>query len=477
VVATRLHGPARLAYHVGMARVWVVLFAAATTAAAQELKPEPAAPATTLAAGKTYEAISPGKRPYMYRVPDAGPRAPHLIVMCHGTGLTYPWAFWNYPIHTGQFRKHDFVVAPESEDPKRGFLQAKADRDEVAALIKLFRKTWPQIRNVYLYGHSQGGFFCYHFAGEEPELVNGIVAHAGNFYVAKLDKGARDKVAIGILHGRADAVVPVQCAFDTELVYREGGYRNVRLMIAEGLNETSGHWPLPWHVSRMLAWCDQVTLRSPLDAAEAALEELMQEEPDLGAVATAVAAGRKLLEKAPPEEARAASERLAAIEALLDAARDAFAAALLPTADKDSKAEGPWATQFRIAQRAFGPKWREAASALQKDAARQTKAVDEAFLGLAKGTKKSYAKALEMLPAGFLGDGYDRLLLQLGRYDKPGDSVDADDLSAYRTKAPELKKHDEAGRKAAAALWAEKLKAFREERASWLAPYRVAESG
>ncbi len=460
-----------------MARAWVFLIAAAASAAAQELKPEKAAPAATLAAGKTYEAVSPGKRPYMYRVPEPGPRAPHLIVMCHGTGLTYPWAFWNYPIHTGHFRKHDFVVAPESEDPKRGFLQGQADRDEVVGLIKLFRKTWPQIRSVYLYGHSQGGFFCYYFAGEEPELVDGIVAHAGNFFKAKLDKGARDKVAIGILHGRADAVVTVQCAFTTELVYREGGYRNVRLMIAEGLNETSGHWPLPWHVLRMLAWCDQVTARNPVDAAEAALEELAQEPPDLAAVAAAVAAGRKLLEKAQPEEARPVSERLAAVEALLDAAREAFAAALLPTADSDSRAEGPWATQFRIAQGAFGPKWREAASALQKDAARQTKAVDEAFLALAKGTKKSYAKALETLLAGFLGSGYDRLLLQLGRYDKPGDSVDAEDLAAYRAKAPDLKKHDEEGRKAAAALWALELRAFREERASWLAPYRVAEDG
>jgi predicted esterase len=460
-----------------MARVWVILVAAATTAVAQELKPEPAAPATTLAAGGTFEAVSPGKRPYMYRVPDPGPRAPHLIVMCHGTGLTYPWAFWNYPIHTGQFRKHDFVVAPESEDPKRGFIQGQADRDEVVALIKLFRKTWPQIRSVYLYGHSQGAFFCYYFAGEEPDLVDGIVAHAGNFFKAKLDKGARDRVAIGILHGRADAVVTVDCAFRTELVYREGGYRNVRLMIAEGLNETSGHWPLPWHVARMLAWCDEVTAKTPMDAAEAALAELMQESPDLAAVATAVAAGRKLLEKAPAEEARPAAERLAAVEALLDAASDAFAAALLPTADADSKAAGPWATQVRIAQRAFGPKWREAFAALQKEAARQTKADDEAFLGLAKGTKKSYAKALETLQKGFLGDGYDRLFVQLGRYDKPGDSVDEKDLAAYRAKESDLKRHDEAGRKAAAALWAEKLKAFREERASWLAPYRTAEDG
>lgn len=456
-------------------RTVVALLAVAAVAAAQELKPEPAAPAATLAAGKTYEATSPGKRPYLYRVPDPGPRAPHLILMLHGTGMKYGWPFWNYPIHTGHFRKHDFVVAPESENPDSGFVQGKPDRDEIAALIKLFKKTWPQIRNVYLYGHSQGAFFCYYFAGEEPLMIDGVVAHAGNFFKAKLDKGARDKVAIGILHGRADAVVTVQCAFSTDLVYREGGYRNVKLMVVDGLNEQSGHWPLPWHLPRMLAWCDRVTAKSPVDAAEAALEELAQEEPDLVAVATAVAAGRRLLEKASPEEARVASERLKALQDLLDAAREAFAAALLPEAATQSKGNGPWATQFRIAQAAFGPKWQEAAATLQKEAARHSKAVADALQGLAKGSGKSYRKALGALREAFLGDDYEHLLLQAGRWDKPGDSVDADDLSAYRALAPDLTRHVEEGRKAAAKLWDGKLKAFREDREAWLAPYQLAD--
>jgi predicted esterase len=452
-------------------RTVVALLAVAAVAAAQELKPEPAAPAATLAAGKTYEATSPGKRPYLYRVPDPGPRAPHLILMLHGTGMKYGWPFWNYPIHTGHFRKHDFVVAPESENPDRGFVQGKPDREEVAALIKLFKKTWPEIRSVYLYGHSQGAFFCYYFAGEEPGMIDGVVAHAGNFFKAKLDKGARDKVAIGILHGRADAVVTVQCAFSTDLVYREGGYRNVKLMIVDGLDEQSGHWPLPWHLPRMLAWCDRATARSPVDAAEAALEELAQEEPDLVAVATAVAAGQKLLEKASPEEVRVASERLKALQELLDAAREAFATALNPGAIPESN--GPWATQFRIAQAAFGPKWQEAAATFQKEAARHSKAVADALQGLARGSKKSYGKALATLQEAFLGDEYEHLLLQAGRWDKPGDSVDADDLSAYRALAPDLKRHVEEGRKAAAKLWEGKLKAFREEREAWLAPYKA----
>jgi predicted esterase len=455
---------------------WIpVHLALAVAATAQDLKPESAAPSATLAPGKTYEATSPGKRPYLYRVPDKGPRAPHLILMLHGTGMKYGWPFWNYPIHTGQFRKHDFVVAPESENPERGFVQGKPDRDEVAALIKLFRKTWPEIRNVYLYGHSQGAFFCYYFAGEEPDLVDGVVAHAGNFFKAKLDKGAREKVAIGILHGRADAVVTVQCAFTTFLTYREGGYRHVKLMVVDGLNEQSGHWPLPWHVSRMLAWCDRVSAKGPMGAAEAAIEELAQEEPDLAAVGEALSLGRKLLDKAQPEESRAAAERLDAIEALLAAARGAFAKELLPRADAESGANGPWATGIRIAEAAFGAPWHEEAASLRKPVTRDTKAVADALDGLAKGTKKSYAKALETAQKAFLGAQYDDLLLQLGRWDKPGEAVDGKDLEAYRAVAADLKRFSDEGRSAANKLWAAELKAFLDAHPDWLAVYRQPE--
>lgn len=454
---------------------WVLVhLALAVVAAAQELKPEAAAPAPTLAAGKTYEATSPGKRPYLYRVPEKGPRAPCLILMLHGTGMKYGWPFWNYPIHTGHFRKHDFVVAPESEDPGRGFVQGKADRDEVLGLIKLFRKTWPEIGKVYLYGHSQGAFFCYYFAGEEPDMIDGVVAHAGNFYKAKLDKGARERVAIGILHGRADAVVTVQCAFTTFLTYREGGYSHVKLMVVDGLNEQSGHWPLPWHVSRMLAWCDRVVARDARGAAEAALEELAQEEPDLVAVAEAVAAGKRLIEKASPEEARATAERLEAVEALMGAARGAFARELLPRADAESGTNGPWATGLRMAEAAFGAPWQEEAASLRKAVSRDTKAIDDALNGLAKGSKKSYTKALETARKAFLGKGYEDLVLQLGRWEKSGDAVDPKDLEAYRALAPDLKRFSEEGRRAAAKLWEAELKGFREARAEWLAPYRPA---
>jgi hypothetical protein len=245
----------------------------------------------------------------------------------------------------------------------------------------------------------------------------------------------------------------------------------VKLMVVDGLNEQSGHWPLPWHVERMLAWCDQVTARNPVDAAEATLAELAQDEADLGAVGETAALGRKLLEKASPEDARVASEKLKAVEDLMEGTREAFAAALVPESEASARKNGPWATQFRIAQRAFGPKWREALPGVQKEAARQTKAVEDALKGLSKGTKKSYAKALDALKEAFLGDEYDHLLLQAGRYDKPAEAAEESDRSAFRAIEAELKRAVEDGRKAAQRLWQDRLKAFREERSGWLAPY------
>ncbi|HEY7513792.1 MAG TPA: hypothetical protein VIC87_04915 [Vicinamibacteria bacterium] len=450
-----------------MRRAWVLLLLGAV-AKAEEPKFEQQEPAAELKRGQTYQGSSPAKRPYLYRVPEPGPRPPHLIVIFHGTGMSYQWGIGNYGVHEGYFRPHDFVLSPESEEPKRGFVQGKPDREDVTALIKLFRKTWPEIANVYLYGHSQGAFFCYYFAGEEPELIDGIVAHAGNFFKAKLAKQARDRVAIGILHGRADAVVTVQCAFDTDLVYREGDYKHVRLMIAEGLTDQTGHWPLPWHVPRMLAWCDRVAVKTPRAGAEAALEELAPDEPDLAAVAAAVAAGRKLLEKASAEEARGTADRLEALAALLDTARDALAASIAP-----AEANGAWATAFRIGQGAFGadPKWREKTAAVQKQALRHGDLVEKARKGLSKG-KKGYAGGLDAARKAFLGEGYDHLLLHLSRWDKPGERVGEKELQEWKALAKELERFDKDGRADALRAWADALKAFRSDHEEWFLPYR-----
>jgi len=56
--------------------------------------------------GKVLEWTSPQGQPYWYRMPEERRpgRKPNLILMLHGTGMRWGWAFWNYPIASGAFR-------------------------------------------------------------------------------------------------------------------------------------------------------------------------------------------------------------------------------------------------------------------------------------------------------------------------------------------------------------------------------------
>ena len=193
------------------------------------------------------------------------------------------------------------------------------DGEQIAALITDFKQRFP-IGRVYLYGHSQGAFFCYWFAGEHPELIDGIVAHAGNVLDVKHGKLAKQKVAIGILHGRADAVVPVDCALRTEKIYREQGYEKLKLEIVEGLTEQSGHWPLPVQVAQMLNWLDQVSTQSAAQAVRTAASELRREQPDLRVVTEQLTKARKLLPKAEDADKKELPPVLDALQTFLDKA-------------------------------------------------------------------------------------------------------------------------------------------------------------
>ena len=198
--------------------------------------------------GEVLEWTSKEGRPYWYRIPKKSKGKPALILMLHGTGLNHGWSFWNYPIVKGNFRKSDIVVSPDALTPGANgtfnFLQGNKDGDQIVGIIKTFQSAF-DIGKVYVYGHSQGAFFCYWFAGEHPEVIDGIVAHAGNVLNVKHSKFAREKVGIAILHGKADAVVSVACAHRTHKIYKEQGYKKLKLELVDGLTARSGHWPLP----------------------------------------------------------------------------------------------------------------------------------------------------------------------------------------------------------------------------------------
>ena len=459
-----------------MSFAWTFLLAAGLLAA-EEKPPPRAEPSPQAPPGQVLEWTDGRGKPLWYRLPrklDAR-KPPALLLMLHGTGLKWGWAFWNYPIAAGSFRGDDVVVAPEGMTPDQqgnfNFIQGKADGDHLAELIADFKKRLP-IGKVYVYGHSQGAFFAYWFAGEHPELVDGIVAHAGNVLDVKHPRLARDKVAIGILHGRADAVVPVDCAIRTEKIYRDQKYRNVKLQVVEGLTEQSGHWPLPKQVGEMLAWLDSVTADTPALTVETALHALGGEEPDLGTLADAVTRGGTLLKAWKGKDRAALSERQEALRKLLEDAAREHGAAIEP-ASKSAKGEAPygaWAAHFHRVHGALEalPAWQKAAAGAIRRAAGHDKPVARALAVLDQAGAKSLGEAIKAIEAGFLARRYEELVTRAAAAAraagaKPEDRKKLEELVASRQAAwaEGLKASLEIDRKLA--------KSFRESHAGWLA--------
>jgi dienelactone hydrolase len=376
-------------------------------------------PSMKVPRGKQLEWRSAQGRPYWYRLPKVidTKTPPDLVVMLHGSGGRHFWSFANYPIagDGGNFRKRDIVVSPDG-CTQRGetfeFIQGPKDGEQIAGLISDFKKRFP-IGRVYLYGHSQGAFFCYWFAGEHPELVDGIVAHAGNVLDVKHDKLAKQKVAICILHGRADAVVPVDCAIRTEKIYRDEGYTKLKLELVDGLTADSGHWPLPDHVAKMLEWCDQVSTQSAAQAVRTAASELQKQKPDLAIVADQITKARKLLPKADEADKKALPPQLDALQAFVDKVVQLHGGALLaqPATIDPKAAFGAWAPDFVAANRALGDhaEWKKLMAKPRELAARHDKAIEKALKGLEKPTKDSRAAACKCYEDAFLSARGDEL--------------------------------------------------------------------
>jgi predicted esterase len=404
---------------------------------AEAVEPSPKAPR-----GKVLEWKSAQGKPYWYRLPkdlDAK-KPPDLLLMLHGTGLDHRWSFWNYPI-VGEFRKRDIVVSPDGLTPGGdnvfNFVQGPKDGDQIAGLITDFKQRFP-IGRVYLYGHSQGAFFCYWFAGEHPELIDGIVAHAGNVLDVKHSKLAKQKVAIGILHGRADAVVPVDCALRTEKIYREQGYEKLKLEIVEGLTEQSGHWPLPVQVPLLLNWLDQVSTQSAAQAVRTAASELRREAPDLRVIAEQLTKARKLLPKAEDADKKELPPVLEALQGFLDKAALVHAQALLADpATLDPKAGfGPWAAQFAALRPVFGehPEWKKTLAKPRELAARHDRQIDKASKALDKPTKESRAAAAKAYEEAFLAQAGELLPSLQAQLEKAG-AAEADAARAVAASA------------------------------------------
>lgn len=323
--------------------MWTVLQCAALLlAAAHDERREAKAPGPK-SVGEAYEWKSAAGSPYEYYVPksyDAKVGA-NLVAVLHGNGLDYRWTFWNHP--PGQFRPDDIVVSLEGTQKlaSTGSYEFMAGRDSCTAvheLLEELKKVW-NVRQTFLYGHSQGSFFVFEYAGEYPKDVAGVVGHAGALWgSSKLAKGNHGQ-AIAFLHGTDDANVPWGQSVAGRSAYREADYPLVHLRTLWGWP----HAPNWQQAQNGLAWCEGMTSADSVRVA-AALATLCEKNVEGGldpAALFAVAARLESMAGASAAQKSAASKA----KANVDKVAAAIAAAIDKSLGKEklTKASGaPW---------------------------------------------------------------------------------------------------------------------------------------
>jgi predicted esterase len=241
-----------------------VVHAGPQEAEAGKAQDNPKLDPATASPGTTAQWAAKDGLPYEYHVPaDYDPaRGSNLTVVLHGNGLDHRWTFWNHP--ADKFRQGDIVVSPDGTTFHKGtnaneFLGEAKDAERFHALLEELKQTW-KVRDTFLYGHSQGSFFVFYYAGAYPDDVAGVAGHASGAW-NWTQMGSRSKhVAIGIMHGTADGNVPYGQSWWTRKVYLETAkYPLVHLRTLFGW----GHQPHWRQAEQVLAWCEGMTTTDP----------------------------------------------------------------------------------------------------------------------------------------------------------------------------------------------------------------------
>ncbi|HVS11632.1 MAG TPA: alpha/beta fold hydrolase [Planctomycetota bacterium] len=287
--------------------------------------PERREPSAKAPAHKVLAWTSKGGLRYTWVLPKGyEPESPrNLSVILHGTGLDYRWGHWNNK--PGVFRPEDVVVSVDGPTPDgeaRLFLGKPEDAKAFREFLGEMRETFA-VDRVFLYGHSQGGFFVVYFAGEYPDEVAGVVAHAsGAWNWSKTGKSVR-KVAIAFMHGTSDPVVPYRQSPGSRDHYAKQGFELLHLRRLPQYN----HWPNAVRATETLGWAQGMTAKDPREALAVAKEILRPKGSDEYQWQTLVgfAGARDVLRRlegkgpapfaeVPPEVEKDARELMGAIE-------------------------------------------------------------------------------------------------------------------------------------------------------------------
>jgi predicted esterase len=350
---------------------------------------------------------------YAWRGPERydAEKGVNLTLILHGSNLTHQWGFANHAFKS--FRPDDLVVSPDGTTSNGNggfnFLKEPKDGNRLHALIEELKKVF-KVRATFLYGHSQGSFFALQYAGQHPQDVNGIVAHASGLWTWTNIGKHGHHIPIVFMHGTQDPVVPYGQSVGGYDALREAAYPTVRLRSLEFWN----HWPAEHngsvpHTSQQLAWVEGMSTQDP-DRLRACFERLLpgsskdeRGEHDYAAL-HALAQRIAGLEAAPADLKERAAKAVAKVEALAEA--HAAALTVKPGTAFDGK---PWIGHLPVFLRAFpGVPARETLAAAWKDtlAEHQKQAVARLrkyFPALQKGKQaEAFEEGVAAIQAGFL---------------------------------------------------------------------------
>lgn len=242
-------------------------------AALQEGGPEAKDPGPA-AAHQAFQAKSAAGLRYVWWLPEDydGKRPRNLSVILHGTGLDYRWGLWNNP--PGVFRPDDVVISVDGTSPgpndSRLFLGEPKDADAFRDFLSEMRKLFA-VERIFLYGHSQGGFFVTYYSGLHPDTVAGVVAHASGVWTWTETGKKAAQVPVALLHGSADPVVPYRQSPGSYVALQEDGFERLLLRRMPGYN----HWPNAVRATECLDWCEGMVTPDP-DRALALATELLR---------------------------------------------------------------------------------------------------------------------------------------------------------------------------------------------------------
>ena len=118
-------------------------------------------------------------------------------------------------------------------------LQSEKDLERLHELHEELKGIF-NVRATFLYGHSQGSFFSFLYAGAYPDEVQGLVGQASGVWIGTQAMKKGHHQAIVLMHGTRDPVVPYGQSVGGLDFYEEAKYPLARLRSLEEQRNSIG---------------------------------------------------------------------------------------------------------------------------------------------------------------------------------------------------------------------------------------------